>query len=77
MGAEMKILKLLIRPSLCALLLFFMLQALRGQGVIIAIGVSGFAYIAGLFWLKAITTEDWLRIRSIVTAGAEKLKLMY
>jgi O-antigen/teichoic acid export membrane protein len=77
MGAEMKILKLLIRPSLCALLLFFMLQALRGQGVTIAIGVSIFVYIAGLFWLKAITTDDWLRIRSIIIAGAEKLKLMY
>jgi O-antigen/teichoic acid export membrane protein len=76
MAAEMKMLKLLIKPSLCALLLLLSLIVLQSLGLIMAVTTGCIVYVAALFSMKVVTTDDWIRTKNIIITGAEKLKLM-
>lgn len=73
MAADMKMLKFLIKPSLCALLLILSLIVLQSRGLILAVTTGCIVYVAALFSMKVVTTDDWMRIKNVIIPGAEKL----
>ena len=73
MGKSIVIPKLLMKPSVCAALLYIVLLNLKEQNLIIGVAAGIVFYFSGLFLLKAITNEDIRIIRKIVLKGAGKI----